>query len=74
MEANFSTRVKDVVRLSREEAIRLGNDFIGVEHLLLGIIKEGEGMAVKILTEFKLDLPQTKIEIEQIIIIQTFHL
>ncbi len=71
MEANFSTRVKDVVRLSREEAIRLGNDFIGVEHLLLGIIKEGEGTAVKILTEFKLDLLQAKHEIEQTLLKST---
>ncbi|HLV52592.1 MAG TPA: Clp protease N-terminal domain-containing protein, partial [Cryomorphaceae bacterium] len=43
MEAKFSPRVKDVISFSREEALRLGHEFIGVEHLLLGIIREGEG-------------------------------
>ncbi len=41
----FSNRVQDVIRLSREEALRLGHDYIGTEHLLLGIIREGEGIA-----------------------------
>ena len=45
MEGNFSSRVNDVIRLSREEAIRLGHDYIGTEHLLLGIIRDGEGLA-----------------------------
>ena len=49
MEARFSPRVKDVISYSREEALRLGHDYMGVEHLLLGIIREGEGMAIKIL-------------------------
>ncbi len=40
MEGNFSNRVQDVIRLSREEALRLGHDYIGTEHLLLGIIRE----------------------------------
>jgi len=44
MEAKFSQRVKDVLSFSREEAVRLGNDYIGVEHLILGIIREGEGL------------------------------
>ena len=48
MDSNFSSRVQDVIRLSREEAIRLGHDYIGTEHLLLGIIREGEGIAIKI--------------------------
>jgi ATP-dependent Clp protease ATP-binding subunit ClpA len=47
MEGNFSNRVQEVIRLSREEALRLGHDYIGTEHLLLGIIREGEGIAVK---------------------------
>jgi ATP-dependent Clp protease ATP-binding subunit ClpC len=64
MEAKFSPRVKDVISFSREEALRLGNDFIGVEHLLLGIIREGDGKAVKILLEFHLDLKQIRSEIE----------
>ena len=45
MEAKFSPRVKDVISFSREEALRMGNDFIGVEHLLLGLIREGDGVA-----------------------------
>ena len=53
MEGNFSNRVQDVIRLSREEALRLGHDYIGTEHLLLGIIREGEGIAVKILRNKK---------------------
>ena len=52
MEAKFSQRVKDVISFSREEALRLGNDFIGVEHLLLGLIREGDGKAIVVLQEF----------------------
>lgn len=65
MEAKFSQRVKDVIGFSREEALRLGNDYIGVEHLLLGLIREGEGKAIKVLKEFHLDLRQIRKEIEQ---------
>ena len=64
MEAKFSQRVKDVLSYSREEAIRLGNDYIGLEHLILGIIREGEGMAVQILSYFNLDLSNLRKEIE----------
>ena len=49
MDAKFSPRVREVISLSREEALRLGHNYIGVEHLLLGIIKEGDGTAVRIL-------------------------
>jgi ATP-dependent Clp protease ATP-binding subunit ClpC len=65
MEAKFSPRVKDVISYSREEALRLGKDFIGVEHLLLGIIREGDGTAIKLLNEFHLDLKQIRVEVEQ---------
>ena len=68
MEAKFSPRVKDVISYSREEALRLGNDFIGVEHLLLGIIREGDGTAIKLLNEFHLDLKQIRVEVEQSLI------
>jgi ATP-dependent Clp protease ATP-binding subunit ClpC len=64
MEAKFSPRVKDVISYSREEALRLGNDFIGVEHLLLGLIREGEGKAITILKEFNLDLVHIRKELE----------
>ena len=49
MDAKFSPRVREVITFSREEALRLEHNYIGVEHLLLGIIKEGEGMAIQIL-------------------------
>jgi ATP-dependent Clp protease ATP-binding subunit ClpC len=64
MEGNFSNRVQDVIRLSREEALRLGHDYIGTEHLLLGIIREGEGIGVKILRNLSVDLGKLKRAIE----------
>lgn len=64
MDSNFSNRVQDVIRLSREEAIRLGHDYIGTEHLLLGIIREGEGIAVKIFKNLGKDVGKIKKTIE----------
>ena len=64
MEAKFSQRVKDVLAYSREEALRLGNEYIGVEHLLLGIIREGEGMAIQILKYLGVDLLEVRKSIE----------
>lgn len=64
MDGNFSARVHDVIRLSREEALRLGHDYIGTEHILLGIIREAEGIAVKILRNLGVDLYKLKKEIE----------
>jgi ATP-dependent Clp protease ATP-binding subunit ClpC len=64
MEAKFSQRVKDVLIYSREEAVRLGNDYIGLEHLLLGIIREGEGLAIKILRNLGVDLTEIRRKIE----------
>lgn len=65
MEAKFSQRVKDVISYSREEALRLGNNFIGVEHLLLGLLREGDGKAIAVLKEFHLDLKMIRKEVEQ---------
>ena len=56
MDAKFSPRVKDVITYSREEALRLGHNYIGVEHLMLGIIREGEGTAVRSLEGLNVDL------------------
>ncbi|HRJ86880.1 MAG TPA: ATP-dependent Clp protease ATP-binding subunit, partial [Ignavibacteria bacterium] len=64
MDSNFSNRVQDVIRLSREEAIRLGHDYIGTEHLLLGIIREGEGIAIKIFRNLGKDIGKIKKTIE----------
>ena len=65
MEAKFSPRVKDVITFSREEALRLGHDYIGVEHLLLGIIREGEGKAIRILKSLGLDSKELRKELEK---------
>lgn len=64
MEGNFSNRVQDVIRYSREEALRLGHDYIGTEHLLLGIIREGDGVAVKIMRNLGVDTYKLKKTIE----------
>ncbi len=67
MESNFSDRVKDVISYSREEALRLGHDYIGPEHLLLGLIREGEGKAIKILVNLGVDLSKLRKSIENAI-------
>lgn len=66
MEAKFSNRVKEVISLSREEALRLGHDYIGTEHLLLGMIREGEGVAVGVLKKLGVPLDDLRSEIEKI--------
>ena len=60
----FTPRVSDIINYSKEEAIRLGNNYIGPEHLLLGILREGEGKAIEVLFNLQIDLKQLKIEIE----------
>ncbi|MDR4987379.1 MAG: ATP-dependent Clp protease ATP-binding subunit [Bacteroidales bacterium] len=67
MEAKFSPVVKDVITYSREEALRNGNNYIGIEHFLLGLIREGENLAVQILTQLGVDLKQLKHTIEKTI-------
>ena len=64
MDANFSQRIKDVLSYSKEEAVRLGNNQIGTEHLFLGILREGEGLAVDILLTLGTDLVDLKKTIE----------
>jgi len=64
MENNFSTQVKEIISYSREEALRLGNDFIGTEHLVLGLIRDGENTAMKILKSLNVDLYELRKEIE----------
>ncbi len=64
MDNNFSTQVKEIISFSREEALRLGNDFIGTEHLLLGLIREGDNAAIKLLKGFNVDIFELKKEIE----------
>jgi ATP-dependent Clp protease ATP-binding subunit ClpC len=56
MDDNFSPKVRDVITFSKEEALRLGHDFIGTEHLLLGLIRKGDGKAIEILLTLEIDL------------------
>jgi ATP-dependent Clp protease ATP-binding subunit ClpC len=65
MDSQFSPRIKDILVYSREEAIRLGNEFIGPEHLFLGILRDGEGIATDILESYGINLPLLKLEIEK---------
>jgi len=64
MEAKFSPRLKDVISYSREEALRLGHDYIGLEHLMLGMIRDGDGMAIRLLKGFKINLQELRKSIE----------
>ncbi len=65
MDSQFSPRIKDIIGYSREEAIRLGNDYIGQEHLFLGILRDGEGIATDILENLGIDLVEVKQLIEK---------
>jgi len=64
MDSNFSIKVREIISYSREEALRLGNDFIGTEHLLLGLIRDGEGLAIRILQSMNVDLHDLRKDIE----------
>ena len=64
MDAKFSPRVKDVITFSREEALRLGHDYIGVEHLMLGLLREGEGTGIQILRRLDVNLQNLRKSIE----------
>ncbi|MDT0651579.1 ATP-dependent Clp protease ATP-binding subunit, partial [Autumnicola edwardsiae] len=64
MDDNFSPRVKDVISYSKEEALRLGHDFIGTEHLMLGLLRDGDGKAIDILTALDVDLTHLRRKVE----------
>ena len=66
MDDNFSPQVRDVITFSKEEALRLGHDFIGTEHLLLGLIRKGDGKAIEILTTFDVDLDLMRNKLEKL--------
>ena len=65
MEAKFSPKVKEVISFSREEALRLNHDYIGIEHLILGLIREGEGLAIKVIKSLDIDLIMLRRKIEE---------
>ena len=64
MDNNFSIQVKEIISYSREEALRLGNDFIDTEHLLLGLIRDGDNVGIKVLKSFNVDLYDLRKQIE----------
>ncbi|MDB5210113.1 MAG: Clp protease ClpC [Sediminibacterium sp.] len=64
MDNNFSAQVIEIISFSREEALRLGNDFIGTEHLLLGLIRDGDNTAIKVLKQLNVDLYELRKEVE----------
>ena len=64
MDDNFSPRVKDVIAYSKEEALRLGHDFIGTEHLMLGLLRDGDGKAIDILNALDIDLSHLRRKVE----------
>ena len=64
MDNNFSTQVKEIISYSREEALRLGNDFIGAEHLMLGLIRDQENTAIRVLRQLNVNLGELRKEIE----------
>ena len=64
MDDNFSPKVKDVIAYSKEEALRLGHDFIGTEHLMLGLLRKANGEAIDVLNALDVDLVSLRKKIE----------
>jgi|SRR5881397_1845963 len=62
---NFSDRVRRVLQLAREEAARLHHEYVGTEHILLGLIREGEGVGAAVLTNLNVDLEEISRRIEE---------
>ena len=67
MDGHFSSKVKEIISFSREEALRLGNDFIGTEHLMLGMIRDGQGLGIRILQNLHVDLFNLREDLEKVI-------
>ena len=74
MERNFSQRVKDVLGYSREEAERLQNSYIGPEHLLLGILRDGSGKAIEALRHLGVQLAELKASVEKDLRLSNDHI
>lgn len=67
MDSQYSEKVKEIINYSREEALRLGNDFIGTEHFVLGLIREGDSTAIQVLKNVRIDLYDLRRELEKVI-------
>ncbi len=65
MNYNFTDRFRKVLAMALEEAIRLQHDYVGTEHILLGLIREGEGVAAAVLTNLNVDLDQIREQVEE---------
>jgi len=66
--AHFTDRARKVMQLANQEAQRLNHEFIGTEHILLGLIKEGAGVAANVLKNFDIDLRKVRQEVEKIVL------
>jgi ATP-dependent Clp protease ATP-binding subunit ClpC len=64
MKTEFSNRMKEVFNYVREEVLRLGDESVGIEHLFLGILREGEGTAIRVLQELRVDTKELRVIIE----------
>ncbi len=74
MDARFSQKVKDVISFSREEAVRLGHDYIGIEHFVLGLVRGGDGLAIKVLKSLNVNFEELRMLIEEAVKDRvTFH-
>jgi ATP-dependent Clp protease ATP-binding subunit ClpC len=76
MDENFSRTVKNVITYSKEEALRLGHEFIGTEHIVLGMLRNGNGSAIELLRSLEIDLPTLRRKIENLNLTdsdQTYH-
>ncbi len=73
MDLNFSPRIRDVISFSKEEAERLGNHYISPEHLMLGILREGEGTAINLLQGLDIDFDKVKEALDKHLIAEKPH-
>jgi ATP-dependent Clp protease ATP-binding subunit ClpC len=67
MNDRFTERVRKVLFLARDEASRLQHEYIGTEHLLLGVVREGEGIAAKVLKKMGMDFEQIRLAVEKLV-------
>jgi ATP-dependent Clp protease ATP-binding subunit ClpC len=67
MDERFNDRARKVMQLAEEEARRMGHDYLGTEHVLLGLVKEGEGVGANVLKNFDVDFPKARKQVEKIV-------
>jgi hypothetical protein len=67
MYERFTDRSRKVMKLANEEAMRFGHEYIGTEHILLGLVKEGSGVAANVLRNLGIDLRKVRIEVEKLV-------